>query len=254
MIGASVGSFLNVLIMRMIEGEDFIKGRSHCDHCRKTLTWYEMIPIVSFLWYRGRSRCCKKPLSYQYPIVEALIGVLFVWWILMGALFFRLVTSPLSTMQPVFWLVIAIILMGIFVTDLFYGLIPSPFVWGGVVLTGLYRIGLVMAGAYQGVDLFLSILSAIGASGFFWLLRSITKGKGMGEGDVILAVLVGFILGWPRVVVGVMSSFIIGAVVAIGLIMVGKKKFGQTVPFGPFMITGIIVGLLWGERVLSLLF
>lgn len=172
----------------------------------------------------------------------------------MGTLFFRLVASPLSTMQPLFWLVIAIILIGIFVTDLFYGLIPSPFVWVGVVLTIIYRVILMVAGAYQGVDLLLSIIAGMGAAGFFWLLRYITKGKGMGEGDVILAFFVGIILGWPRVVVGVMSSFILGALSALILMLFGKKKFGQTIPFGPFMIMGVVVGLLWGEQILRLLF
>lgn len=253
-VGTAIGSFLNVLIMRMIKGENFVTGRSRCDHCKKTLSWYDMIPIVSYCWYKGYSRCCKVRLSLQYPIVESLVGILFVWWLLVGTLFFRLVASPLSTMQPLFWLVIAIILIGIFVTDLFYGLIPSPFVWGGVVLTIIYRVILMMAGVYQGLDLFLSIIVGIGASGFFWLLRYITKGKGMGEGDVILAVFVGILLGWPRVVVGVMSSFILGAVIALILMFFGKKKFGQTIPFGPFMIMGVVVGLLWGEQILTMLF
>lgn len=243
-----------MLIMRMIVGEEFVKGRSHCDHCRKTLAWYEMIPIFSFLFLKGRSSCCKKKLSYQYPIVEVLIGILFVWWVVMGTLFFRLVMSPVSTMQPLFWLVVGVILTGILIADLFYGLIPSPFVWGGVLLTVLYRLSLIFAGVYRGVDLIWSMVSAVGAAGFFWFLRFITKGKGMGEGDVILAVLVGLILGWPRVFVGVMSSFILGALISVLLLVFGKKKFGQTIPFGPFMVLGVLVGLLWGEKILILLF
>lgn len=253
-LGASVGSFLNVLIMRMINNESFVSGRSHCDHCQKVLRWYDMIPIVSYFWYRGYSRCCKKKLSIQYPIVESLVGSLLVWWLLMGALFFRLVASPLSTMQPLFWLVMAIILTGIFISDLFYGLIPSPFVWGGVVLTVVYRVILMVAGVYQGVDLFWSIIAAIGAAGFFWFLRYITKGKGMGEGDVTLAILVGLILGWPRVITGVMSSFILGATISLILIIFRKKTLRQTIPFGPFMILGIVLGLLCGEKILRILF
>lgn len=253
LLGGAVGSFLNVLISRSVAGKDWVRGRSQCDHCAQPLSWYDMIPVLSYLVYRGRSRCCGKSLTPQHVIVETLMGSLFVWWLAMGSLFFRLVTEPLATVQPLFWLITGILLSGIFVADLFYGLIPSPFVAAGVVFTLLYRIGLGWAGVYQWRDLALSLAAAVLAWGFFYFLRAVTHEKGMGDGDVILAFLLGLLLGWPRVLVGVLASFVIGAAVSLILVIVGNKKMSSTVPFGPFMIIGTAVALIWGENILHLI-
>lgn len=253
MLGAAIGSFLNVLISRSIEGKDWVHGRSRCDVCGTPLAWYDMIPVFSYALYRGRSRCCGKPFSPQHIIVEGLIGSLFVWWLAVGSLFFRLVTEPLATVQPLFWLITGVILLSIFVTDLFYGLIPSPFVTIGAVFTLVYRLGLSSAGAYQWKDFWLSIVSALLAWGFFFFLRAVTRGKGMGDGDVILAFFLGLLLGWPRIAVGILSSFVIGAAVSLILVAFGSKKMRSTIPFGPFMIIGTAVALIWGGEILRLI-
>lgn len=248
-LGAAIGSFLNVMISRSLEGEAWVKGRSRCDHCGKVLAWYDMIPLLSYLAYRGRSRCCRKSLSMQHPIVEALTGTLFVWWLAVGTLFFNLVAEPLSTLQPLFWLLIGLLLTGILVTDLFYGMIPTLFVGAGLVLVILYRVALGWAGVYNWQDLAMAVLAALLSAGFFGLLRILTRGKGMGEGDVILALLLGLLLGWPRMVVGILASFVLGAAVAVVLVALGQKKMGSTVPFGPFMVAGIIVALIYGDQI-----
>ena len=87
-LGASVGSFLNVLVVRTVEGGDWVRGRSRCDHCQNNLSWYDMVPLLSFLLLRGKSRCCNKPLAMIHPMVEFLMGALFVWWYVMGSVFF----------------------------------------------------------------------------------------------------------------------------------------------------------------------
>lgn len=253
MLGASVGSFLNVLISRSIAGKDWVKGRSVCDHCGQSLTWYDTIPVFAFMIYRGKSRCCHKSLSIQHPVVEILTGMLFVWWLAVGSLFFRLVTHPLSTLQPLFWLLTGLILVGIFITDLFYYVIPTYFVGAGVFLVSVYRIILGIAGAYQWRDLGLSFAAATGAWAFFWFLRYITQGKGMGDGDVILAFFLGLLLGWPKTPVGLLLSFVIGAAVSLVLVAGDKKKMKSTVPFGPFMITGTVITLIFGETLLKIL-
>ena len=252
-VGASVGSFLNVLIMRTIQGRDWVRGRSVCDHCGKELHWYEMVPLLSYACYRGRSRCCGRPLSIQHPVVETLVGLLFVWWLTIGSLFFRLVAEPLSTLQPLFWLLLGLILISILVSDLFYGLIPSPFVGAGVVLVLLYRLILAFSGVYQWSDYLFSLGAAAGAWAFFWFLRYVTKEKGMGDGDVILAFLMGLVLGWPKIMIGVLASFVTGSIISLGLVLSGSRKLRSTVPFGPFMIIGIAVALLWGKQLLTLI-
>lgn len=247
-VGAALGSFLNVLISRSIEGKDWVKGRSSCDLCKKTLSWYDMIPLFSYLIYGGKSRCCHKKLSIQHPIVETLTGALFLWWVIMGTYFFHLVTQPLTYIQPSFWLLIGVILMVIFVSDSFYQLIPSYAVYIGVVATILYRILLVGYGEYRVIDLGISLISAVMATLFFQLLRVVTKKKGMGEGDVILAFLMGLLLSYPRTLVGVWLAFVSGGIYGMLLIILGKKRIGMTLPFGPFMVLGTIVALVWGSE------
>lgn len=252
-LGAAVGSFLNVLISRSIEGKDWQRGRSKCDHCGKVLSWYDMIPVVSYIVYRGRSKCCGKRLSMQHPVVEIMVGTLFVWWLAVGTLFFQLVSQPLSLIQPLYWLIIGIILLTIFIADWSYGLIPTVFVSLGVVMTILYRLILIWLGPYQVIDLGLSLVSALGAAMFFASLRWVTRGRGMGDGDVILAFLLGLILSWPKVIPGILAGFVLGAGVSLLLIALRLKTLKSTIPFGPFMISGFVVTLLYGSKLLALL-
>lgn len=249
-LGASVGSFLNVVVMRTVESKSWVSGRSRCDHCHKQLSWYDMVPIFSYLLYRGRSRCCHKPLSIQYPIVELLVGALFVWWIAVGAFFFRLASHPLATLQPLYWLLVGVVLIMIAASDAFYGLIPTRYVYFGVATTLIYRLILITGGAYHWPDLGESVATAVGAYLFFYSLRKMTLGKGMGEGDEVLALLIGLILGWPKTLLGIWGGFVLGAVVGVLALMTGKKKFGQTLPFAPFMVLGLLLTLLWGEKIL----
>jgi leader peptidase (prepilin peptidase)/N-methyltransferase len=251
-LGAAVGSFLNVLVNRTVEGGDWVTSRSACDYCGKTLAWFDMVPVLSFLWYRGRSRCCKKPLSYQHLVVETLVGVLFVWWVALSAAVFRLVSGPGATVQPLFWLVTGIILLAILVADLYYGVIPLPFLFLGTALVLMYRGVLVIGGDYQLLDLGRSVVTALGAAGFYQGLRVITKGKGMGEGDVWLAGYLGLVLGWPRMLPATMLAFILGATVGVILLVSKRKTMKQTLPFGPFMILGAAIALRWGERIVEI--
>lgn len=253
LIGTAVGSFLNVLINRSIGGESWVTGRSRCDHCGKPLRWFDLVPVFSYLVYRGKSRCCRKELSLQHPVVEILTGMLFVWWMAIGSAFFQLVTHPLPLVQYGYWLIIGVILLIILAMDLFYGLIPIFFVSAGIVITLIYRLALILSGVYKANDLGLAVISAAGAWLFFRFLRAITKGKGMGEGDEYLAILVGLVLGWPRVLVGIMGSFILGAFIATPLVLFGSKNLKSSVPFGPFMIAATAIALVFGQKILQMI-
>lgn len=253
-LGSCVGSFVNVLIDRSIVGQDWVSGRSHCDHCRKTLTWYDMIPILSFLIYRGRSRCCNTPLPYRYPIVELLVGLLFGWWLAVGFVFFQLVSAPLSVVQPIFWLVSGIILAILALSDLFYGVVLIPIVSVGTIVTIIYRSTLWYFGAYNPADLGVAILLAGAFFGFFWLLYKLTKGRGMADGDMYAAMYMGLLLGWPKGMVAIMGSFILGAVVGLFLIITKLRSRKDTVPFVPFMVVAMVIALLWGEQIIRYLY
>jgi prepilin signal peptidase PulO-like enzyme (type II secretory pathway) len=252
-LGASIGSFVNVLIDRSIAGKDWVKARSICDHCRKQLSWYDMIPLFSYWFYGGKSRCCKKPLSLRHPIVEGLFGALFVWWLAIGFLFFRLATAPLSLVQPVFWLTIAILLVIIAMADFLYGVILMMPIWLGIAWVLLYRVVLLSFGAYSPRDFGLMLLYAAGAYCFLWSLRVVTRGRGMGDGDPYLIFLTTLLVGPSRALMAVLLAFVLGAVVGLILIASGVKQRHESMPFGPFIVMGAGAALLWGETLIRLI-
>lgn len=244
--GLVIGSFLNVVIYRSVNGESPFKGRSHCDHCGKLVDWKENIPLLSFVILRGKCANCKKRISWQYPVVELLVGLLFVWWYWMGRGFFLLAADPFTWAQPAFWLVVGIVLLMVVVYDLAYYLIPDFLTIPLVVLTLLYRIGLGVTGQMRWVDLITSGLAGLILAWFFMGLYLGTGKKGFGLGDVKLAPALGLLLGWQKTLVMIFMAFILGATVALVLMALGKKKLGQTIPFGPFLVLATILSLLWG--------
>ena len=115
-LGLAIGSFVNVLIYRTLKNESPWEGRSYCDNCRRQLSWYENIPMVSYLVLGGKCRTCKKKISWTYPVVEMVTGLLFVWWGTLGFAFFQLTRSPLLYLQPLFWLFVGLVFwFGLFV-------------------------------------------------------------------------------------------------------------------------------------------
>lgn len=251
LFGLAVGSFLNVVIYRTLHGESPFVGRSKCPGCKKTIRALDNIPLVSYILLRGKCRYCKRVISLRYPVVEFLTGVLFVWWFIAGSLFFRLTQFPFIHLQPIIWLVIGLLLLSLFFTDLYYGVLPDVLVFLLVGVSLVYRLVLTLSGVMQPRDFWLYIGSSIGALLFFLLLILVTRGRGMGLGDAKIAMALGLILGWPSIAVALFVSFISGALVALALLIVGKKKFGQTIPFGPFLIFGTFVALIWGDKLWS---
>lgn len=212
LLGLAVGSFLNVLIDRLPRGENVITGRSKCDYCRKTLRWFELIPLISFIVQRGRCRRCHKKLSWQYPIIELITAAAFAF----GA-------NPLLFSS----------LLVIFVADFKYQIIPDS-----MIVFGL--LGVLL----QGHPFW---ISAVGASLFFFFLWAITHGKGMGLGDVKLAFLMGLLLGFPNIIIACYIAFLTGAGVGVILILLGKKKLKEKIAFGPFLVTGTIIAYFFGN-------
>lgn len=246
-LGSAVGSFLNVLVYRSTRGQDWVKGRSRCEHCRKRISWYENIPLLSYLVLRGRCSGCAQPIDPIHPLVEFLTGSLFLWWYLVGFLFFHLSSAPMQTIQPLFWLIVGVLCVVIFVTDIKHMLIPTWAVGALLGLTLLYRVTLMLTGAMQLTDFLGSLLAAGVTAGFFFFLHAVTRGKGFGFGDVQLIVPLSLILGsWQRVTVAVFLAFITGAATGIALILFGKKQLKQAVPFGPFLLLGTLLALVWG--------
>lgn len=250
-MGAAIGSFLNVVIYRSLNNESWVTGRSRCDSCRKKIHWYDNIPLLSYLILRAKCRFCKKPISLSHPVVEVLVGSLFVWWYLFGAFFFNLTQQPFEILQPAFWLSVGVILIAIFVTDYLYLIIPDAFVAILFTLTVIYRISLVSFGIMQLGDLFMAIIGMCLSVLFIGSLWFITKGKGMGFGDVKLMIPLSLLMGWPSTLVGVFLSFTLGGIFGIFLLILKKRKIKQVIAFGPFLIMGTFISLIWGDQILN---
>jgi len=250
-VGLAIGSFLNVLVYRTLHGESPFEGRSKCPKCKKKIRWYDNIPAISFLLLTGRCRYCRAKISWRYPTIEILTASLFLWWYLVGFAFFRLTTEPFTFLQPAFWLMVGVVLLIIMVTDWWYGIIPdfAVIILGGLTL--LYRGVLTSMGIMQAADFWLSLVSGLGVGVFFLFLILITRGQGMGMGDAKFGLVMGLLLGWPKILVGVWTAFVLGAIYGIMLMAVGKRKWRQTVAFGPFLVLGTVVALLWGEQLVS---
>lgn len=254
-IGAAVGSFLNVLVDRGNNKENAFSGRSHCDYCKEPLQVADLIPVLSFIFLKGKCRYCKKKLSLYYPVVEVLTGLLFV--IVAMNVFPHFLAEIVSTSQ--IYLLISLLtmissLIVIFFTDLKFGVIPLV----PVVVALVVSFALHLLFPNDNITLWNYFLSAIVLSSFFLGIFLITRGKGMGFGDVIYAFLMGFILGYPKVVLGFYIAVLSGAIIPIIILSIKKKRIrGAIIPFGPFLVAGTIITLFWGgilmERILQYL-
>jgi leader peptidase (prepilin peptidase)/N-methyltransferase len=180
-----------------------------------------------------------------HPIVEGLFGSLFVWWLIVGFVFFQLATAPWTIIQPLFWLGIGILLLIIAVADALYGVILMPFIYLSSVWVYGYRLALSMSGTYQWNDMGVTLISGILSFGFLQLLRLITKGRGMGDGDPYLAFVTGSLLSGIGAFWGMLLAFILGSLWGVGLMLIGAKKFNQSIPFGPFLVAGAALALLF---------
>lgn len=247
--GTIIGSFLSVLILRSIENEPWVTGRSRCDTCRITIAWYDNIPLFSYIVLRGKCRHCREPIYPLHPMVELLTGLLFVWWYWGGFIFFQLTQSPLSILQPLFWLAVGLLLIYLFIIDLNYFLLPDKPVFILFILAAIYRIYLTTSGVMQLTDLYQAAIAAVLSFGFFFILWFVTRGRGMGFGDVKLVVPLALLLGATNMLVALLLAFVLGAVVGLALIATKRGEMKTAIPFGPFLISATVISLLWGDAI-----
>ncbi len=220
-IGLVIGSFLGAFTYRFPRGTSIGEGRSKCPDCKNIIFWYDNIPLFSYLFLHGKCRNCKNIISYRYPIIELSAAIVFVF------IGFNLIN-----------LVIASILIAIFVIDVEYQLIFDEFIFVGllIVLSSFIFLNNQMV--------FSNILSGFIASLLLLSLNLITKGKGMGLGDVKLALFLGPLIGIDLFLNWLFFSFLAGAIVGIVLIIGKKATMKQKIAFGPFLIIGLVLALL----------
>lgn len=256
--GLIIGSFLNVVINRSALGGPISAGRSKCPKCGKTLTWRELAPVLSFIIQKRKCRGCGEKISWQYPIVELTTAGLFVlvWK------FYLLGQTQVFNNQILFWVFAAAVfcltanLIAIFVYDLKHLEIPMSFLLWGLGFSVFLNLILSADSVLSGNNI-LSLSSpaakglagALAAGGFFLFLVLISKEKWMGQGDIYIGAIIGLLLGWPWILESLIIAFTSGAIIGIILMIASGKKMNTKIPFGPFLVFGSIVVLLWGRLI-----
>lgn len=236
--GLIAGSFINALTFRFEDPKKML-GRSQCVKCKHTLGFWDLIPVFSFLFLKGKCRYCKKPISIQYPIVELVTAILFV------ALYLYVFTNWYSF---ILLILISVILISIFIIDLKTLYIPDYLVYSGIVLA---LVLVLLQYILEGQNLIPPLIGAVVGGGFFLLVVAISKGKWMGTGDIKLGALLGIILGYPLILVGLFSAFAIGGVVGLFLLLRKIKSRKDEIPLGPFLIIGFYIALFFGQTIIN---
>lgn len=232
LFGIVIGSFLNVCIYRIPKKEDIVKVRSHCMGCGYQLAWYDLIPLFSYLFLRGRCRKCKTKLSVQYPLIEAVNGSLYVLIVLVN---------------------------GVNVESLLYCLLTSALIVLSVIDFRTYEIPLGINGFILALGLIRLIIGDIGrmscligffaVSVFLTILYYATHGRGIGGGDVKLMAVCGLVLGWKLIILAFFLGCIFGAV--IHTIRMKISGEGHVLALGPYLSAGVFVAMLWGEQMIG---
>lgn len=248
LLGLEIGSFLNCVIYRIGKNESFLRGRSFCPHCKHILAWKDLIPILSFLVLRGRCRYCQKKISLQYPLVEIFTGLSFlaIFWHAKNIIF----TLP-GFLYFCYLLFISSCLIIILVYDFKHYLIPDEVIYFAILTTFFWFFLSLILKFSTFLEIQKAIFFAVFPSLFFLALILISKEKWMGWGDFKLSILMGLFLGWPKILVSLFFAFFTGGIVAIFLVIFGKKKMKSEIPFGPFLVSGTFFALFFGEKIIN---
>lgn len=283
LVGIFLGSLTYCLALRSLANESFW-GRSRCPICKHKLSWLDLVPLLSYILLLGRCRYCKKNFPPIYIGVEVLLGIL------IGLLFLTnfqttIFAIPFWWLSPAFLenllkIFILCVFVSVVITDLSKGLIPDRITYPSIafvlissLLLSIYKIILAYFSFksnlvwkyllppfssyfyHYSLDLLFpfvgGIISAIIISIFFGGLIFFTKGRGMGGGDLKLGVFIGLALGFPNSLLAILMAFFSGSVIGVVMLLLRKKSFGQTIPFGPFLSFGSLVTLFWGEAIIN---
>ncbi len=253
-LGLIFGSFINVLVSRFPlflsgGGISVFSGRSHCDHCKKKLVWYELVPLVSFLVQKKKCRSCNGLIPDQYALVELAVGCVFLFLgavivgepMVNGITSFGIITSPLFSLHVGALIAGVFALTAIFFIDLRYYYIPD------ILIILFFISGAIEAflriSSFRQESFFNLLFSVFGVFLFFFAIWFFSRGRAMGFGDVKLAPLFPLFFGALFGVFAIIFAFWIGAIVSLFLLASGEKGMKDRVPFGPFLIAGGFVVL-----------
>ena len=265
-IGLCLGSFVNALVWRLHEQAklskkkslnkadksfalklSILKGRSMCPHCKHELSVKDLVPVLSWLSLGGKCRYCKKPVSWQYPVVEAATAFLFVasyiWWPV------NLHGAQIAVF--IFWLLLLVGFVALAVYDLKWLLLPNRIIYPSACLAVVIAVITVASSSDTVKALLNVILAVIISGGVFYILFQVSKGKWIGGGDVRLGWLLGLVVATPgRSILLLFTASVLGTLTSLPLLATKKLKRNSVIPFGPFLIVAAIVVQLFGHSIL----
>ena len=249
--GLIIGSFLNCVIYRLalpnfsLKNLGGLRNRSYCPYCQHQLSFWDLIPVLSFIILRGKCRYCQNKISLQYPLVEIATGILFL------LIFYY---TKYDILYTIYGLIISCLLIIIFVYDLKHYIIPDKIIYPAIIIVFFYQLFEIWNFGNWNISETWNLVFAIIPSLFFLAIILFSRGQWMGLGDFKLAILMGLFLGWPNILVALFFAFFIGATVGVGLIIFKKKTMKSEVPFAPFLIIGTFLVMFFGSQIITWLF
>jgi leader peptidase (prepilin peptidase)/N-methyltransferase len=249
LLGLAVGSFLNVCIDRLPAKRSLLYPGSACDACQRKLSYIDMVPVISYLWLRGRCRYCGAKIPIRVLLVEVLTGVLFF------LAFWRYGLSAEFGITA-FWCCIFLVIIFIdWEHQLILNRITYPSAIIALVILGIDSL-LPEPGILRNIDFVpdTSIISGLigGAAGFiFFFIVLVISPRGIGMGDIKLAMLIGLVTGFPLVIIALLIGILLGGLVAVVLLVFKLKGRKDVIAYGTFLAVGPIVSLLWGSEIQS---
>jgi leader peptidase (prepilin peptidase)/N-methyltransferase len=237
-MGLAIGSFLNVCIYRLPRKESLMSPGSHCTTCDRPLTWFENVPVVSWVVLRGRCRTCQTRIAAQYPLVEAITGGVFV------AAYLIYGWTPLLAARLLF----ACAMIVLFVIDLHHRILPNVITLPGVVAG--FVLSFFLPPGWRS-----SLIGVIAGGGVLFAIGEAyyrTRGyEGLGMGDVKMLAMIGAFLGWPLMLVTLVFASFAGSLVGVGLLLTRRGDMKAALPFGTFLAVGAIVSAVAGNAFLA---
>ncbi len=259
--GLILGSYLNSWMWRVHEREENesdslppaahtplprsqrgmpLPGRSLCIHCQRQLAWFENIPLISFIALGGKCKTCKQAIPIDYFLVE--LGTALVMLVVVYLDVTRGVVNTWHIWRDLFF---AALLVVVFIYDLKYYLIISGVVYAGAIIAFLVNHFALQFSTYS------LVLGGVVGGGFFMLQYVLSRGRWIGGGDVRLGLMMGVLLGWPHILVALFVSYVLGAIVAVPLLIMKKKGMKSEIPFGTFLAVGTLVALFRGGQIIN---
>ena len=261
-IGLSIGSFINAFEYRL-ENNMGINGRSICPHCKKQLAWYDLFPVLSFVFLKGKCRYCKKKISWQYPLIEILTAistvVIFNAFSFLGK-FESIIFTGTNFKSAVEFSISAILLLIIIGSSILVAL--YDYKTQNVYMKAIYLIFIasllfVIIQNYSSgtiilaLVLFRHLLAGLVAFGFFWALNFFSRGKWMGDGDAFIALGIALFCGPAQTLVALYTAFVSGSLLGVYNIVRKKMTRKTAISFGPFLVFGFFVAVLFGKNIIE---